>query len=95
MRMEIKENGKDFNYKKVNWVQIQGGTLTMSYIDEAGEEHKEYGPIPEFIKVDSEERCHEEAIIESAPHAIQRIRDEILEAHKMRLDLVRYGGESK
>lgn len=82
MRMEIKENGKDYNYKKVNWVQIQGGTLTMSYIDEAGEEHKEYGPIPEFIKVDMKECCHEEAIIESAPHAIQRIRDEILEAKR-------------
>ena len=54
MRMKIKENGKDYNYKKVNWVLIKGGTLTMSYIDEAGGEHKEYGPIPEFIKVEGE-----------------------------------------
>lgn len=51
MTMEIQDKGKYYMYKKANWIQINGGTLTMSYVDESGEEHKEYGPIPDYIRV--------------------------------------------
>ena len=51
MTMEIQDKGKYYVYKKANWVQIKGRTLTMSYVDESGEEHKEYGPIPDYIRV--------------------------------------------
>ena len=51
MTLEIQENNKYYMFKNVHWMQVKSGTLTMSYVDESGEEHKEYGPIPEYIRV--------------------------------------------
>lgn len=56
--------------KLYSWVQEQKAAVKESF----DAEDKEWGTM--------EERCHEEAIIESAPHALQRIRDRILEAKR-------------
>ena len=56
--------------KLYSWVQEQKAAAKESF--EA--EDKEWGTM--------EERCHEEAMIESAPQIIQRMRNRILEAKR-------------
>lgn len=69
---------KDFDWdlcpsckeKLYSWVQEQRAAAKESF----DAEDKEWGTM--------EERCHEEAMIESAPQIIQRIRDRILQAKR-------------
>jgi len=69
---------KDFDWdlcpsckeKLYSWVQEQKAAVKESF----DAEDKEWGTM--------EERCHGEAIMESAPQAIQRIRDRIHEAKR-------------
>lgn len=56
--------------KLYSWVQEQRAALKESF----DAEDKGWGTM--------EERCHEEAVMESAPQIIQRIRDRILEAKR-------------
>lgn len=69
---------KDFDWdlcpsckeKLYSWVKEQRAAAKESF----DAEDKEWGSM--------EERCHEEAMIESAPQIIQRIRDRILQAKR-------------
>lgn len=69
---------KDFDWdlcpsckeKLYSWVQEQRAAAKESF----DAEDKEWGTM--------EERCHEEAVMESAPQIIQRIRSKIFEAKR-------------
>lgn len=56
--------------KLYSWVQEQRAAVKESF----DAEDKEWGSM--------EERCHEEAVMESAPQIIQRIRSKIFEAKR-------------
>lgn len=46
IRVRIKEDGKEYDYKKVNFVKINDGYFIINYQGEDNENHEEIGPIP-------------------------------------------------
>lgn len=54
IRVHIGSNDGEFNYKKVNFVKIDGEDFIINYQDENDEECEEIGPIPGDLIVKEE-----------------------------------------
>ena len=49
MIAKICDKGKGFEYKKMNFIRISNGELTINYRDENDEICEEFGPVPEYL----------------------------------------------
>lgn len=55
---KICNEGKGYEYKKLNWIRISNGELVINYQDKNDEECEEFGDIPEYLFVGEKETAH-------------------------------------
>ena len=49
MKVTIRDKGRSFIYKNMNWLKAENGILTINYQDENNEECEEFGDVPDYI----------------------------------------------
>lgn len=54
IQVHISSNDGEFDYKKVNFVKIDGEDFIINYQDENDEECEEIGPIPNYFMAEEE-----------------------------------------
>ncbi len=51
MTIEIKDEGKFYQIKNVNWATVKDAQLVINYVDDNNEMHEEFGHVPEYFRV--------------------------------------------